>query len=478
MLRMIDKEYIRKKHFLEGWSIHELSRQLKISRQTVRKMLKEGEIPKYNRQIPKPCPVMDSFREVIESILKVDETAPVKQRHTAARIFTRLHDEYGFNGGESTVRRYVRNLKKNKNECFLVLEANPGEQMQIDFGHAEVDIGGKRVTSHLFCMRLKNSGVPFVVAYPTERLEAFLEGHVQGFAYFGGTPKEGLYDNATTQVVKILEGSEREEHQWFSSLRAHYLFNSLFCRPAKGNEKGSVETLVKYVRSRALVPVPPFQTWEEYNAYLLSWCDREKEKHVTEWLIEQSALRPLPDVAFSTARPKPVKVNSYALVTVDRNLYSVPSGYASQMLLAKAYVNRVDILHGNQVVASHTRCYGRGQVFLEIQHYLTAIERKPHAVTHASVVRQLPAVFGRLRERMVQAHSTGYKDFLAVLLLLREYSVNELKAVLETMEPADVTALALRQRLSPITLETTAVQEAVTTLDDVSRYDKLMKEAI
>jgi len=79
MLRMIDKEYIRKKHYLEGWSIHELSRQLKISRQTVRKMLKEGEIPKYNRQIPKPCPVMDPFREVIESILKVDETAPVRR---------------------------------------------------------------------------------------------------------------------------------------------------------------------------------------------------------------------------------------------------------------------------------------------------------------------------------------------------------------------------------------------------------------
>ena len=171
---MIDKEYIRKKHFLEGWSIHELSRQLKISRQTVRKMLKEGEIPKYNRQLPKPCPVMDPFREVIESFLKVDETAPIKQRHTAARIFTRLHNEFNFNGGESTVRRYVRKLKNTKSECFIVLEANPGEQMQINFGHAEVDIVGKRRTSHLFCMRLKNSGVSFVVAYPTERLEQLI----------------------------------------------------------------------------------------------------------------------------------------------------------------------------------------------------------------------------------------------------------------------------------------------------------------
>lgn len=475
---MIDKEYIRKKHFLEGWSIHELSRQLKISRQTVRKMLKEGEIPKYNRQLPKPCPVMDPFREVIESILKVDETAPIKQRHTAARIFTRLHDEFNFTGGESTVRRYIRKLKNTKNECFIVLEANPGEQMQIDFGHAEVDIGGKRVTSHLFCMRLKNSGVPFVVAYPTERLEAFLEGHVQGFAYFGGIPREGLYDNATTQVVKILEGPDREEHQYFSSLRAHYLFNSLFCRPAKGNEKGSVETLVKYVRSRALVPVPSFQTWDEYNAYLLNWCDREKEKHMAVWLIEQTALRPLPETTFSPARPRPVKVDSYSLVTVDRNKYSVPCGYVSKMLLAKAYVDRVDVIHGDQIVASHARCYDRGQVFLEIQHYLTAIERKPHAVTHASVVRQLPAVWGRLREKMVQAHSRGYKDFLSILLLLREYSMSDLTAVLEIMEPSAVTIIALRQRLSPIMMETAAVEETVTTLNDVNRYDELMKEAI
>lgn len=70
MLRMVDKEYIRKKHFLEGWSIRELSRQLKISRQTVRKMLKDGEIPKYDRKKPKPSPVMDPYREIIQNILE------------------------------------------------------------------------------------------------------------------------------------------------------------------------------------------------------------------------------------------------------------------------------------------------------------------------------------------------------------------------------------------------------------------------
>lgn len=249
MYGMVDKEYIRKRHYVDGWSIREISRQLKIARQTVRKLLEDAEIPKYSRQQDRPCPVMDPYRAFIENILLADQTAPIKQRHTSARIYERLVDEYGFAGGESTVRHYVRKLKVAQPECFLKLEADPGEQVQIDFGHAEVDINGKRIKACLFCMRFKYSLVPYVVAFPTERLEAFLEGHVRGFQYFGGVPKEGLYDNAKTQVVKILSGPDREEHEWFSSLRAHYLFDSHFCQPARGNEKGVVESLVKYVEA-------------------------------------------------------------------------------------------------------------------------------------------------------------------------------------------------------------------------------------
>src|SRR5690606_34215079 len=115
----------------------------------------------------------------------------------------------------------------------------------------------------------------------------------------------------------------------------------------------------------------------------------------------------------------------------DRNQYSVPCQYTGQMIIAKAYVDRIDLIVGCEVVATHVRCYKRGQVFMEIEHYLPALERKPHAVTHASVVRQLPAVFGRLREQMTASHSRGYKDFLAVLLLLREYALSDVVTALE-----------------------------------------------
>lgn len=190
MYTVIDKEYIRKKHFIEGWSIRRIHRELKIARQTIRKMLEDGEIPKYRLTEPRPSPVMDPFHEIIVDMLEEDQKAPKKQRHNAERIYERLRDEYKFTGGCSTVRRYVSKLKKRPEECFIMLEANAGEQVQVDFGHAQVDMGGKRIEVHLFCMRLKFSSVPFVIAFPTERLEAFLEGHVQGLLTLAGFLKK------------------------------------------------------------------------------------------------------------------------------------------------------------------------------------------------------------------------------------------------------------------------------------------------
>lgn len=168
-------------------------------------MLESSELPNYNRQQDCSCPIMDPYRNFIEQILHEDKTAPVQQRHTAARIYERLVDEHGYTGGESTVRHYVRKLKAPVPECFLKLEANPGEQVQVDFGHAEVNIGGERVRICLFCMRIKYSSVPFVVAFPTERLEAFLEGHVRAFNYFGGIPREGLLNISVRQSRLVNE---------------------------------------------------------------------------------------------------------------------------------------------------------------------------------------------------------------------------------------------------------------------------------
>jgi len=87
---VVDIEYIRKKHYLEGWSIREISKRLDVSRQSVRKALASAERKTYTLRKPKVCHVMDGYRDIITAWLESDKTAPKKQRHTAKRIFDRL----------------------------------------------------------------------------------------------------------------------------------------------------------------------------------------------------------------------------------------------------------------------------------------------------------------------------------------------------------------------------------------------------
>jgi transposase len=255
VLKMVEIEFIRKKHFVDGWSVRKISRQLHVARQSVRKALESAEPPHYHLSQPRPSPSMDPYRAIIEAWLAQDKTAPPKQRHTAKRIYARLVAEYCFSGGESTVRRFVARLVEKQPEVYIPLMAAWGQQAQVDWGQAVVQMDGGPLVVHLFCLRMRASGVPFVWAAPTEKLEAFLEGHRRAFEWLGGVPAECLYDNPKTAVVRILAGPEREEHILFSSLRAHYLFDSIFCRPAEAHEKGAVENLVGYARRNALVPL-------------------------------------------------------------------------------------------------------------------------------------------------------------------------------------------------------------------------------
>lgn len=482
---MVDVEFIRKKHFIEGWSIRQLSRQLQLSRQTIRKALASSEVPRYHLRQPRPCPTMDPYRGLIAGWLAADAQAPPKQRHTAKRIYDRLVEEHRFAGGESTVRRFVARLRAKPPEVFIPLTAAFGQQAQIDWGQAQVRIAGDPVVAHLFCLRLRASGVPFVWAAPTEKLEAFLDGHCRAFAWLDGVPTECLYDNPKTAVVRILAGPAREEHTLFSSLRAHYLFDSLFCRPAQAHEKGSVENLVGYVRRNALVPIPDFPSWEALNAHLLRWCEIEKVKRATEWEQERAHLRPLPLHPFRPALLRLAPVNRLSLITVDRNHYSVPCAYVGRTVQAAIFTERLEISDQDTLLAAHPRCYQRGQTILELAHYLPAIAAKPHAVSHAAIIDQLPAVYATVRDRLIRAQPEGYREFAAILLLHREFSTEKLTIALEDALHRDcLQATAIRQILlnqsAPVASEPIAVPARLAHLQvsapDLHQYNLLLAE--
>jgi len=153
MIGMVDKEYIRKRNLVDGWSIREIGKNCKVSRQTVRKMLQDAEIPKYQLNVPRPGRVMERWKPIIEAWIRDDEKpgVPKKQRHTANRIYERLCQEYGdeFTASESTVRYWVRRIRDNKPEAFVPLSADAGEVAEADFGHVVVKLNGIQTNVHL-----------------------------------------------------------------------------------------------------------------------------------------------------------------------------------------------------------------------------------------------------------------------------------------------------------------------------------------
>ena len=224
-----------------------------IDRKTVSKILKHAVPPGYRRNGPPARPKPDPFIPPVNQILEEDKSRLKKQRHTSKRIYERLRDEHGFTGGITIVTDYVREKKRRTREVFVPLSHAPGHA-QVDFGEALGEIGGVVRKLHYFAMSLPHSDAFFIKACPAETTEAFCDGHVSAFAFFGGVPLSGLYDNTTIAVARILGDGKRQRTRTFSELQSHYLFEDRFGRPGNGNDKGNVEGTIGYGRRNFLVP--------------------------------------------------------------------------------------------------------------------------------------------------------------------------------------------------------------------------------
>ena len=300
--------YGRVRHavMIEGLSQREAARCFGIDPRTVRKMLSYSVPPGYVRTRPPVRPKLDPFIGIIDRILEEDKDRPKKQRHTSKRIFERLRDEYGFTGKITIVKDYICGVRQRRREMFVPLTHPPGHA-QVDFGEALAVIGGVERKIHFLAMSLPHSDACFVKAYPGETTEAFCDGHVSGFSFFGGVPRSILYDNTRIAVARILGDGKRQRTRVFSELRSHYLFEDRFGRPGKGNDKGKVEGIVGYCRRNFLVR--PFRNCSQHGS-LAPWaCVGQIGDHAPAfpaWLDK----RPGRVSSLDTVRPlrAPVKV--------------------------------------------------------------------------------------------------------------------------------------------------------------------------
>jgi transposase len=393
--------------------------------------------------------VLGPYLNIIDRWLEQDKERPKKQRHTARRIYHRLVEEHGFPGSENTVRRYVREAKVRLGvgapKAFIPLEPELGQEAEVDWGTALAAISGEVRRYKFFCMRSKSSGKHFVQFYPCERQQAFFDGQIQAFSFFGGVFPVLVYDNLTAAVKKVLRGKKRLEQEAFTRFHAYYNFTPRFCNVASGHEKGGVEGLIGYVRRNYLVPIPEAASLEQLNQKVLKQClgygDHRlqgRENTVNEiFEQERSHLLPLPEIAFSNIQTTDGKVDRYSTVIVDKNRYSVPTRHAGLKVKVSLGVNQVEIFRDGVRVASHRRLYGNNKWSLDHDHYLELIQRRPEAFNSARPIRQWrakwPSCLERLLERFQQSQgdTKGIKDFISVLMLYRDYRADEVQSAVE-----------------------------------------------
>jgi transposase len=423
---------------IEGLSHRAAARRFGIDPRTVAKMVRFAAPPGYVRTKPPAKPKLDPFIPVIDRILFDDKSRPRKQQHTAKRIFERLRDEYGFTGGLTIVKDYVAGWRQRAQEMFVPLEHPPGHA-QVDFGEAIGVIGGVERKIRFFALDLPHSDACFVVGYPAETTEAFCDGHVQAFSFFGGVPQSILYDNTKIAVARIFGDGKRQRTRIFAELQSHYLFRDRFGRPGKGNDKGKVEGLVGYARRNFLVPLPVFESFEALNAFLVDCCRRRMadrlrghNETIAQRLERDLAAfqRPLPP-AYDACEKVATRVSSLSLVRYRLNDYSVPTTYGHRDVLVRGYVHDVVISCGAEVIARHPRSYERHDFIFDPLHYLALIEQKINALDQAAPLAgwRLPEEFMTLR-RLLEARmgKQGKREFVQVLRLMEVFPLDDVAA--------------------------------------------------
>src|SRR6056297_1397651 len=354
-------------HGSGGMSQREAAQYFNISRDSVAKMMAFSVPPGYRRTAPVKRPKLDAFTGIIDGWLDSDREVHRKQRHTAKRVFERLRDEHGFTGGYTIVKDYMRERERRGREMFVPLAHPPGHA-QADFGEAAAIIDGIEQKAHFFVMDLPHSDACFVRAYPAATAEAWIDGHIHAFAFFGRVPLSVLYDNDRCLVSKILPDGTRLRATLFSGFLSHYLFRDRYGRPGKGNDKGKVEGLVGLSRRNFMVPIPRFATWDAFNAYQEEQCRkrqadvlRGRSETIGERLARDlAAMSDLPAVPFEACDQATGRVSSQALVRYKTNDYSVPVAYGHRDVWIRGYVDAVVIGCGGEVIARHPLLRPRG----------------------------------------------------------------------------------------------------------------------
>ena len=489
---------IRRKHLGEGKSIRAISRELGVSRNTVRKVVRGGKAEhRYDRSDNQPRPKLDGFTHALEAELVANKERGKRGKLTLTAIWRRLCDR-GYEAGYEAVRRYARRWAAQQGggiaNAFVPLEFDPGEACQFDWSHETVLLDGMPMTVKAAQFTLCYSRMPFIRCYPRETQEMVFDAHDRAFAAFGGSCGIGIYDNMTTAVERVLIGKDRKINPRFAELCGHYLVDPVFCNPRAGWEKGRVENQIKSMRGLLFKPRLEAETMDELNAVLAERCRRHVLRHrhpdFPERTIfevfageEQRCLVPGTE-PFRGHASRQTTASKTCLVRFVGNSYSVEARAAGRPVELRALADHVEIRLGGEIVGSHIREFGRGQAVYDISHYIPILARKPGAVRNGAPfrARHLPAPLAAVRERL-DGCKDGSEQMVHILLGARDHGIEAIcAACVEALETgscnADLILNIAARRCQPAPPPQVPVPARLELGDppaaDPARYDRLL----
>ena len=493
---------IRRWHLREGLAIREIVRRTGLSRNTIRKYLKNGGIePKYAGRQSRSK--LDAFEDKLALWLATETKKSRKQR----RNLRQMHSDLvvlGYRGSYDRVAAFARAWRQRQQEAtkvsgrgtFVPLSFAPGEAFQFDWSEDWAVIGGERLKLKVAHFKLARSRAFVLRDYRQETHEMLFDAHNHALRVLGGVPARGLYDNMKTAVDKVGRGKARVVNARFKALESHYLFEAVFCNPASGWEKGQIEKNVQDARRRVWHAVPTVSTLAALNDWLEQRCRAlwQEVRHPEEtartvadvWAEERPCLMALP-LPFDGFIEHTKRVSPTCLISFERNRYSVPSSFANRPVSLRVYAERlVVVVAESEVIAEHNRLMTQGRervsrTVYDWRHYLAVLQRKPGALRNGAPFAELPLPFKQLQAILLKRVG-GDREMAEILALVLHHDEQAVLCAVELALDAGAASkqhvLNLLARLLepalPVPIETPPhLLLTAEPVANVGRYDRL-----
>lgn len=465
MLKVGQKLEVLRMFFLDGTSQRKISKELQLSRNTVRKYIDDfarnkrdlmeagiskfelienmTEVPSYNSSGRKATVLTDEVKEILLTYIKENEckkqNGNSKMRMTAADMHEELIEQ-GYKISYPTVSQYVQKHKENQTvyETFIKQIYQNGKVCEFDWGEVKLQIAGSEVKFKQAVFTLAKSNYRCAYLYRQENTQCFVDAHIRFFAYLGGIPEVLVYDNMKVAVARFVGRTEREATEALKKLSLYYGFSYRFCNIRRGNEKGHVENSVDFIRRKAFSAKNCFPSLEAAQERLKQRVTKHNhiktkaasgQSPAERFLEEKPYLLPLVP-AYTNCEVLTATVDKLSTISYQQNRYSVPDHLVKKQVTLRIYVEKLEILRNGTLLATHKRLWGNHEWSVDIVHYRKTLLQKPGALLGSAAFDQMHEA---LKEIFQNYFKTDSRSFIALLSLVNQYGIRPVQKSIQQL---------------------------------------------